>query len=121
MARNKHSRDGEYSKDQRLRHEIKRLKRQNDQLRKQLARVDLERYQNVKDILEKHDQEERDQALQEQETNLKKIWECWECKQGVLQYIPVMRRDGNFYFRRCRVCGHRTRLKPWNKNVKEGP
>lgn len=121
MGRRKDRGGGDYSKEQRLRHEIKKLKRQNQALRKQLARVDLDRYTNIKDLIEKYDRMETDEARRDTEAKLNKKWECWECRQGVLMMVPLFRRDGQYYFRRCRNCGHRTKTQPMKQAVDKGP
>ena len=72
--------DKDHSKIQELHHENMKLKRTISSLRKQLARVDLDRYGTLKDML---DQEEAETG-KAQETSqflkdLKKVWACREC------------------------------------------
>ena len=113
--------DQEYDKLQRFKYENKRLKKQLSRLRKQMSRIDLDRYTNLKELIEKHDREDRDVKLAQDELKIRKLWECWECRQGVLIFIPIIKKTGEFYFRRCNNCGHRTKTQKFNEKVKKGP
>jgi DNA-directed RNA polymerase subunit RPC12/RpoP len=104
-----------------LKHENKVLKKHVASLRKQLQRIDIDRYENIKEIIHKHDSGEHSDDLKPHEESLKKIWECFECSGGVLQLTVLNRRDGEFYYRKCNNCNHRTKLKPFTKDVKNGP
>ena len=111
----------EYSREQRLVHENQRLKRQVGVLRKQLARLDLDRYDSIKDILEEHSQENKPQTSQEFLENLKKTWACNEngC-QGYLEIILYNKINSTFYYRRCTSCVHRTKSKAYDPQRVKG-
>ena len=99
---------------QHLKSENKHLKREVVRLRKELDRI-YNRYDNLDDLVQQHYKEESPKE------DLKKKWACNECKEGYLKLIIINRRDGSFYFRKCSMCDHRTRLKKYTENVAEGP
>lgn len=99
---------------QRLKHENKMLKRQISRLRKQLERVDLEQYQNLREIEEKNKKEEREFTLK----TLEEQWKCYTCGDGVMRLKLWNRRDGLKYQRICDSCGNRTKVKPYKDGVK---
>lgn len=109
------------TKEQRLQNENNRLKKTINQLRKQLARVDLDRYASVRDIVNKHYAEENAIAHAEKEAevleDLKRTWSCNTCQVGHLEIILISKGNVLHYFRKCSECTHRTPLKPYNKTV----
>lgn len=109
------------TREQRLQHENERLKKTINQLRKQLARVDLDRYASVRDIINKHYAEENAVQHAEKEAeileDLKRIWLCNTCQTGHLEIILISKGNLLHYFRKCSECNNRTPLKPYNKTV----
>lgn len=109
--------DGEIRDNQRLKLENQKLKKQISSLRKQLSRIDIDRYQSLKDIIENQAEEdnqfETDRALDD----LKRKWECHVCAKDYLRLVVVPRQDGTFYFRRCPSCMNKTKLKRYTENV----
>lgn len=120
MKRRQHV-DAELDQLQRLRIENKRLKNQLSQLRKQMSRIDVDRFQNLKQLLDAQDKEEREVAAVEREDTDKKQWECWDCRVGTLRLTILERRDGAFYWRGCDNCKKRTELQKYDPSVKDGP
>lgn len=108
--------DGELKVNRRLKLENDKLKKQISSLRKQLSRIDIDRYSNLKDIIEAQDEEDDNFDSKTALEDLKAKWECHECHEDYLKLIIVPRLDGTFYFRKC-SCGHRTKLKKYNDNV----
>lgn len=94
----------EYDELQQLKHENKKLKRQNARLRKLLDRVDLGRYEEVKE----EETVERDEA-----------WRCFDCGKGTLRLKTFELRDGMRYYRECDVCEKRTKVQRYTKEVKK--
>jgi len=113
--------DREYDLLAKLKYENKKLKKRISGLRKQLDRIDLDRYHNLKGMIEKHDREDHEVQLAESEMKLRRIWECWKCRDGILRYIPLSRRDGEYYLRKCDNCENRTKVKKLTTTVKRGP
>lgn len=109
----------EFSREKRLIYENQRLKRAISSLRKQLARVDVDRYTQIKDIIEEHyaqeDEADRGQNILEK---LKKEWSCRECGEGFLKIHIINRLDGVFYYRKCTDCKNRTNVQPYDSSVK---
>jgi hypothetical protein len=108
----------EYSREQKLIHENKRLKRQVDSLRKQLARLDLDRYSQVRDVLEAHYAEDNEQNSADLLDRLKHEWACRECGKGNLEIILYTKASEPWYFRRCNLCEHRTKSQQYHPSVK---
>lgn len=116
MSRQKNC-DREFSDIQKLRHENKKLKRQISSLRKQLARIDIGRYENLKELLHKHSEEDLQQRIEEENESQKQRWKCFECHDGILKLKIFERRDGIFYFRKCDNCTNRTKTQKWSEDV----
>jgi len=107
----------DYSQEQQLKHENKKLKRQVKQLRKLLSRIPAELYQNIGETIEKQRAIElREKKIKKRETE-KRMWECYECQANSLRIFILHRRDGTFYFRKCPTCSHRTKLQKYSDSV----
>lgn len=111
----------EFSKEQELKYENQKLRKQISALRKQLARLDLDRHSYVRDIVEEH------LALEDQETtakdmldSMKNEWRCNSCGTGYLEIHLYTRQDGTFYYRLCNNCPHRTVGKRYDPNSVRG-
>lgn len=118
MGKNKRS-DKEYTREQRLIQENRTLKRQIAHLRKELARVDLDRYPNLKETIEKHYQEDKAQEGQDILERLKKEWKCE--KPGCEGYLEIFvyNKVGNaWYYRKCNCCDNRTKSQKYSPDVK---
>lgn len=101
----------------RLKLENQKLKKQMSKLRKQLSRIDIDRYSNLKDIIETQAYEDEDFDITVELENLKQTWLCHSCKNDYLRVIIVPRVDGLFYIRKCPSCNHRTKLKKYTDEV----
>lgn len=109
----------EITREQRLIHENQRLKRQLSHLRKQLARVDLDRYQNLKETIEQHYQEDRAQEGQDILEKLKQEWKCREPNcEGFLEIFLYTKVDSTYYYRKCNCCNNRTKSQKYTPEVK---
>ena len=101
--------DKEYTRLQEALHENKKLKRENASLRRQLARIDLDRHSYVRDIIDEHmNEEEQESSTKDMLASMKNEWRCESCGEGFLEIHLYTRRDGTFYFRKCNNCPHRT-------------
>lgn len=109
--------DGELRVNQRLKLENQKLKKQISSLRKQLSRIDIDRYQSLKDIIEAHDEQDIEFDSTMALDDLKRKWECHKCARDFLRLVIVPRVDGTFYLRRCPTCMHKTKLKKYNDDV----
>jgi hypothetical protein len=108
--------DSELTDVRRLRLENQKLKRQMSKLRKQLSRIDIDRYTNLKEMLEAQAAEDEGFDAKLELEQLKEKWICHECKNDYLRIIIVPRADGLFYIRKC-PCGHRTKMKKYTDEV----
>lgn len=109
--------DAELTEVRRLRLENQKLKKQMGKLRKQLSRIDIDRYSNLKDMLEAQAAEDGDFDVKVELEDLKEKWLCHSCKEDYLRVIIVPRADGLFYIRKCASCSHRTKLKKYTDEV----
>lgn len=110
----------EYSREQRLISENKKIKVENARLRKQMARIDLDRHEYIKDVIETHYQREEEQAGADIVEKLKKEWSCNSCGSGHLEIFIYNRHDGTWYYRRCSNCPHRTKSQKYNPGKVRG-
>ena len=104
----------EITREQRLIHENQRLKRQLSHLRKQIARIDLDRYSSLRDIVDQHYQEDRAQEGQDLLEKLKQEWKCREPNcEGYLEIILYTKVDSTWYYRACTCCKNRTKAQKY--------
>lgn len=110
-----------YTREQRLIQENRLLKRQVSSLRKQLARIDLDRYDTVREMIEEHYKEDKEEAGKEILENLKKSWACHKCADGYLEIFIFNKGSSTIYYRICSnapACMHRTKAKTYTPSVK---
>lgn len=114
----RHNKDKEYDLLQRLKKENEKLKRQVSALRKQIARVDLDEYNNVKELLEKHYEEDKQEEREDLLEKIKEEWKCRQCPDGYLEIVLYTKQNDPWYFRKCNCCANRTKAQKYNPNVK---
>lgn len=109
--------DREFDLIDRLKKENAQLKRDYAKLRRQVDRLNLnnDRYRTLRELVHKQTQEERQAAKR------KRDWTCHDCGKGTMRLIPLPRRDGNFYFRKCDLegCDNKTKLQKMTDKVEE--
>lgn len=112
--------DKELTQLQTIKRENDKLKRQISALRKQIAKLDLDRYDSIKDIIEQHYQHEKAEKGQEILENLKQTWICRECNEGYLK-IKIYSKIGEaYYYRECSECPHRTKSQRYDPKIVKG-
>lgn len=110
----------ERSNEQRLKYENQKLRKEVGALRKQLARVDLDRHSYVREIVEEHlAQEDQvpEQSTQETLDSLKRKWQCRECQMGHLEIHTFSKMGETWYYRHCSNCEHRTKAQAYTPSV----
>lgn len=114
--------DKERSREQELKYENSKLRREVSSLRKQLARLDLDRHSYVRDIVEEHlAGQEIDQSTEAMLRSMKNTWKCHQCNQGHLEIKTYSKLGEIWYYRTCsNECGHRTLGKPYDPNSVKG-
>ncbi len=114
--------DKERSNEQRLKYENQKLRREVSSLRKQLARLDLDRHAYVHDIVQEHlAHEDADQSAQGMLNSMKNAWKCHSCNAGHLEIQTYTKMGELWYYRSCsNECGHRTTGKPYDPNSVKG-
>ena len=114
--------DKEYTREQRLSKENKQLKRELAHLRKQISRIDLDRYETVTKMCADYQESERFQENMAENTSgvdqLKKTWACNECQVGWLEITLYSKLGETYYFRKCISCNHRTKGKRYSAEIK---
>lgn len=112
----------ELDKIQTMQREIEKLKRENSRLRKQFARLDLDRHSYVRDIVEEHMAgQEIDQQTESMLKSMKNTWKCHQCNEGHLQIELYSKQGETWYYRACsNTCGNRTTGKPYDPNSVKG-
>jgi hypothetical protein len=113
--------DREFSREKKLIYENRILKRQVASLRKQLARLDLDRYSNLKETIEQHYQEDREQEGKDILDRLKQEWKCHEpgCT-GYLEIFLFNKINSTYYYRRCNCCANRTKAQKYDPDQVKG-
>ena len=102
---------------QRIKRENDKLKKQVSSLRKQLVKIDINRYENLQDLIHKFDKQEVEESLEKNKQDEEKRWKCFECEEGTLRLKVIERPNGIVYLRKCDNCVNKTKLKKWNKEV----
>lgn len=108
----------ERSREQELKYENSKLRREVSSLRKQLARLDLDRHSYVRDIVEEHLAEEQESI--DSTDLLEKMqsqWRCHECPDGQLEIVVYSKIGAPWYFRQCSECSNRTKSQPYHSGV----
>ena len=116
MGKSRTDRNG-FTREQRLVKENQGLKRQLQALRKSLARLDLDRYSQVRDIIEEHYSKDRKDEGQEILDKMKEDWKCRECEAGYLEITLFSKINDTYYYRRCNLCTHRTKSQKYTSQV----
>jgi hypothetical protein len=110
------------TREQKLANENDKLKRLIAQMRKQIARIDIDRSANVREIVNNFYRQEDAQLHAEREREtlemLQKEWQCNSCEIGYLQIILINKMDQLHYYRACINCNHRTKLQRYSKDVR---
>lgn len=119
MGKSRTDRKGQ-TREQRLIKENQSLKKQVQILRKRLARIELSRYENVKEAVEDH---ERNSGLPTTQDLLEALKETWRCKKdsckGYLEVYLFNKIDTVWYYRKCNCCDNRTKSQKYDpKSVK---
>jgi hypothetical protein len=117
--------DKEYSREQKLAYENKQLKKEVSSLRKQLLRLDIDRYSTLKDTIEKHYKEDQEHAQTGQNMldKLKRDWACRECEDGTLEIFTYNRVESTYYYRICSNaprCKNRTKSQRYDPDLVKG-
>jgi hypothetical protein len=117
MSRRREFNKKEYDELQKLKHENQKLKKQVAALRKQITRIDIDRYENLKHLIDKYDNLENKASIKKEKDKLKQKWQCFDCKTGIMYVYTTFRVDGQHYYRKCNNCNNKTKLKPYTANV----
>jgi cell division septum initiation protein DivIVA len=109
------------TREQSLIQENRTLKRMISSLRKQLARLDVDRINIAKEVIQECYKEGKEEEGKEILENLKKIWTCHKCQEGHMEIFIFNRGPDTIYYRICSNapnCLHRTKAKIYTANVK---
>lgn len=109
--------DKEFTKNQQILHENKKLKREIAKLRKILAKIDLDRYSQVKEMIEEYRQQDSSDHIDLLD-KLKQEWKCQECPIGYLEITLFNKLAETWYYRCCSNCPHRTKTQKYSPEVR---
>lgn len=113
--------DKEFTRQQKLLKENAKLKQVVAQLRKQLARLDLDRYTSVKEIIDEHYHKEESFNQEDLLEKMKQEWKCNESGcEGFLEIILYNKLESTWYFRACSECNNRTKSQKYDSNHVKG-
>jgi len=123
MGKNRNC-DKDYSEIQTLRYQLQKLKKENSSLKKQLARIDLDRYSTVKDMIREY-RDTEDPTVPEPIEFLEEMKKEWACKMpgcpGHLEIILYSKIGNPHYFRKCSECSNRTPSQAYVPSKVRGP
>lgn len=123
MGRSKRG-DKEYTKEQRLVKENRQLKQELAHLRKQISRLDVNRFETVREMCADYEEKQRFEEnvgpIGQNLESLKKEWSCRDCKVGWLEIILYSKLGQTFYYRKCNSCDNRTRGQRYDENSVKG-
>lgn len=98
------------------------LRRQMAGSRKELAKIDLDRYSYVREIVEEHlSLEEESMDSTRLLEKMKAKWKCLECHSGHLEIILYTKMGQTWYWRQCSECENRTKSQPHHPGVEGIP
>lgn len=110
-----------FTREQKLAKENQELKRQVQTLRKRLARIELNKYENVKEAVEDH---ERNSGLPTTQDLLESLKREWQCKKdncsGYLEVTLFNKIDTTYYYRACNACSNRTKSQKYDPALVKG-
>ena len=103
----------EYTREQKLANENKALKKELAHLRKQIQRIDLDRYDTVSKMCSDYQEKERfEEQAQESNNGLEQLKKTWACHtpgcEGYLEIVCYPKMGTTWYFRTCALCKKRT-------------
>lgn len=114
----------EYTKEQRLSKENKQLKKELSYLRKQIARLDGDRFEALKQMAAEDEESDQFQNFVKDANSvtedLKKAWACKDCFTGVLEISLFNKLNQTFYFRKCNNCSKRTKSQRYDSESVKG-
>lgn len=109
----------EYTREQRLTKENKDLKLEISRLRKLLARVDLDRYEQVREIIEEHYTKDREDEGKIILDKMKQEWKCHTAGcEGYLEITLFNKINDTWYYRKCNCCPNRTKSQKYTPDVR---
>lgn len=112
----------EVSREQKLIQENRVLKRELSHLRKQIARLDGDRVETLRQMCSDQLETERFEEINPP-INLDSLKRDWACKSsgcdGFLEIVLYSKIDQTYYYRKCNSCNNRTQGKRYDsKSVK---
>lgn len=117
MGRKNHNKDKDWTEIQQLKAENYKLRRQIGKLRKVISRIDLEQYLFVRDLIDSQERQDEEFDRESKKAEIKGRWKCYDCDEGILKMVVVMKAGEQYYIRKCNSCGKKTKLKKLVENV----
>lgn len=109
----------EVTREQRLIRENQSLKRELGRIRKEFARLDLDRYETVKEAVDDHAERSGIPSTKDLLSAMRKEWACKMPGCGGALEITLYTKVGQtHYYRQCDSCTNRTVAKKYTPSVK---
>lgn len=105
---------------QEFKHKIQALKKENDALRKRLARINLDEYGQLKKTIKKHYKKEETKQGNDILDKVRQEWKCHKCPKGFLEIFIYTKLNQTCYYRTCNECENRTLAKRYDPNSVKG-
>lgn len=109
--------DKEWNELRRTKEENKKLRRQNNKLKKVIKNIDIQHYEFVQDLIESQESEDDNHTKKVTQEKLEENWKCHKCDNGIMRLITINRAGNPFYFRRCDSCDNKTKMQRFNEDV----
>lgn len=123
MGKSKRS-DKEFTREQRLSKENRQLKKELAHLRKQISRLDGDRFETLRQMCEDSEERERFQEsvgpVNSNIETLKKEWACHSCSVGWLEITLYSKLGISHYYRKCNSCDYRTKGQRYDSSSVKG-
>ena len=114
----------EFTREQRLVKENNQLKQELKHLRKQISRLDGDRFETLRQMCADQEEKERfEENVGPSNSNmedLKRIWACKMCNSGYLEITLYSKLGQTFYYRKCNSCQNRTKGKRYDSESVKG-
>jgi len=110
--------DKEFTRERQLVKQNRQLKQEVSKLRKQLAKIDLDRYSTIKEMVEEHRMENKIENTKTLLESMKETWKCNECDSGYLEIVIFNKVGSPWYYRCCSSCSKRTKSQKYTPEVK---
>ena len=118
MGRKGHNKDRDWTELEKYKAREKKLKKEITRLRKIVQKLqDEHEMRGILELVEVQRKEDKQIHETEKSIDIRTKWKCHKCSDGVMVLQIFNRLDGAFYYRRCHLCGNKTKMKKYDGDV----